>query len=269
MQPRLGGRVCILSFPLVLLGPPAPGYCPEGPGFPACLVPAEAAAHTAPEMEKSLYFAHQSLCLLENGMLAACRSGLQQVVEVVQALAELPDGQPHTQLLGQLQPHLQRLRRRVYRPGCTSPEAHLPTATSPRAATHPQPQPHTHLQRRIKNDVPPAAASAREQTLGPRQPPLLLAPPRQPRAQVCAPPQAGRASGQRLVPRPRDPSPGPPRHSLLVLEEVLCSLAVPHHLGPVVLQRLDVPGGDGLWVRSPTRPPRWVGAAFATTAGRG
>lgn len=54
-------------------------------------------------------------------MLAACRSGLQQVVEVVQALAELPDGQPHAQLLGQLQPHLQGLRWREYRPTCPLP----------------------------------------------------------------------------------------------------------------------------------------------------
>lgn len=37
-------------------------------------------------------------------------------------------------------------------------------------------------------------------------------------------------------------------HSLLVLKEVLRSLVVPYHSGPVVLQRLYVPGEIGLWV---------------------
>lgn len=36
--------------------------------------------------------------------------GLEQVVEVVQALAQLPDGQPDAQLPGQLQPHLHGLQ---------------------------------------------------------------------------------------------------------------------------------------------------------------
>lgn len=38
--------------------------------------------------------------------------GLEQVVEVIQALAQLPQGHADTQLPGQLQPHLHRLRAR-------------------------------------------------------------------------------------------------------------------------------------------------------------
>lgn len=65
------------------------------------------AARTARKAEKSLYCAGQS------------RPSLQQVVEVVQALAQLPDGQPDAQLPGQLKPHLQGLRRGRRRCGCS------------------------------------------------------------------------------------------------------------------------------------------------------
>lgn len=56
-------------------------------------------------------------------------------------------------------------------------------------------------------------------------------------------------------PRPR-PQPARVAYSLLVLEEVLRGLAVPHHPGPVLLQRLDVPGRAGVWVWVPSRACR-------------
>lgn len=102
------------------------------------------------------------------------------------------------------------------RPGCPLPPHRGPPHPQPqsrprgccprpphRGPTHPQPQPRTHLQRRIEDDVPPAAASAREQTqiVRPQWPRLLLAPPCQPRAQVRAPPWAG--------PAPTGPPRGP------------------------------------------------------------
>lgn len=63
-------------------------------------------------------------------------AGLQQVVEVVQALAQLPDGQPNTQLPGQLQPHLHGLQAEgSISLCCSSPQpplvALLPRRTCP------------------------------------------------------------------------------------------------------------------------------------------
>lgn len=59
------------------------------------------------------------------------------------------------------------------------------------------------------------------------------------------------------------------QHSLLVLEEVLRGLAVPHHPGPVVLQCLDVPGETRVWVWEPTQLPYLVPQRLWLSAGAG
>lgn len=164
---------------------------------------------------------------------------------------------------------------------------------SPPPASRPA---HAYLQSWVEDDVPPTTASAKEDEAyclllasaspaiphskwkgvpappplraevsgslgkGPAQVPLLgLARPSGAVLQLVA--QGPLASLGRHSP-PLGPPPG---HSLLVLEEMLCCLAVPHDPGPVVLQHLNVPGGGrGMGVgvletaRTPgeARPPR-------------
>lgn len=133
------------------------------------------------------------------------------------------------------------------------PEARLPAAASPRAAPTPQPQPRTHRWRRIEPDVPPRLLQESRQSvpggLG------SSGPARQPRAQVRAPLGPG-------------PCPGlvwaSPTLTFCTPEEVLCCLAVPHHLGPVVPSVSGCTWEDGMWVQGPPRSRRWVGVTAAS-----
>jgi hypothetical protein len=63
-------------------------------------------ADTSQQTEQRSVF-HQVLHGLEKSISTwGPLPSLEQVVEVVQALAQLPDGDPDAQLPGQLQPHL-------------------------------------------------------------------------------------------------------------------------------------------------------------------
>lgn len=63
------------------------------------------------------------------------------------------------------------------------------------------------------------------------------------RARSAPRPGVELVAGPTTAPAPRVPGPG--LHSPLIFEEMLRGLAVPHHPGPVLLQRLDVPGEAG------------------------
>lgn len=78
-----------------------------------------------------------------------------------------------------------------------------------------------------------AAPSSRGRAGWGRPPGLLLGP---------GWPSGAEAEPMAQAPRPSPQAPRAPPRSLLVLEDVLCGLAVPRDPGPVVLQRLDVPG---------------------------
>lgn len=123
---------CLEGWGLWVLPPPSRwqaaregwvgGACAPGPS-PARTVPLHVTVEGArvqdpsvPARESSRHgMKNRAVCILHVNLslrkhMSAPELGLEQVVEVVQALAQLPDGHPDTQLPGQRQPHLQGLQ---------------------------------------------------------------------------------------------------------------------------------------------------------------